>query len=97
MPLLGTQRGDRRARRWLAESLLLRGELEEDRGDRAGAERSWGRAREVLAPVVDARTRDHELLVPWLRSLELLGHTEEASRARAVLEEIGCRTVIADQ
>ncbi len=97
VPLLGTQRGDRRARRWLAESLLLRGELEEDRGDRAGAERSWGRAREVLAPMVDARTRDHELLVPWLRSLELLGHTEEASRARAVLEEIGCRTVIADE
>lgn len=76
-PLLSEQRGRRWASRWLAEALLLRGELE--------------RAREALAPLIDAQTRDHELLVPWLRTMERLGRAEETSRARSVLREIGYR------
>lgn len=88
-PLVDEQRGGRRARRWLAESLLLDGLLEAGRGDRAVAEASWRRAREALAPLIEEDTRDHDILVPWLRTQELLGRDRDASRARDILARIG--------
>ncbi|MFP3942195.1 MAG: hypothetical protein ACLF0P_18010, partial [Thermoanaerobaculia bacterium] len=80
---------DRRARRWLAEALLLLGDGEVARGDGPAAERSWSRAAETLAPVVAGGTSDHVLLTLRARALERLDRRDEAAEAWAALAAAG--------
>jgi tetratricopeptide (TPR) repeat protein len=82
------QPNDRRNRRWLAEALLLRGDLATG-GDRPAAEAAWRRAAEVLRPLVAGGTRDASLLAPWVRTLDRLGRPGEAAEVRAALDAMG--------
>lgn len=85
---------DRHPSLWLAESLLLRGELQAARGERRAALDAWERAAEVLSPHVlrgARKSRDPDLLSRWLRAMEHLGRDREAAETRTVLDEIGYR------
>jgi tetratricopeptide (TPR) repeat protein len=61
----------------LASLLLARGEVTADRGDPAGARRSWERALELVAPLT-ARSDTLEYLTIHARALLLLGRLDEA-------------------
>ncbi len=66
LEILGPGAGDRtrnrHARRWLVESLVLRGELETVAGDPDAAERAWQRTAAVLGPELDAGSRHPDLV-----------------------------------
>lgn len=77
LEILGPGAGDRtrhrHARRWLVESLMLRGEIETAAGDREAAERAWERAATVLGPELDAGSRHPDLVSARERLRERLG------------------------
>jgi tetratricopeptide (TPR) repeat protein len=79
----------RRARSWLARSLLLLGDALSAAGDGEGARDAWARAAEALEPLASDGGRDHDLLVPWEAALRRLGRRDEASRVRGVLDAMG--------
>ena len=71
-PWAGEQPNDRRAHRWLAEALLLLGDVEAARGERPAAERAWARALEVLTPLVAGGARNPALLALYGRAQDRL-------------------------
>jgi len=79
-PWAAERSSDRRARRWLAEALLLEGDLDAADGGGPAAETSWRRARETLAPLMGGDEQDPDLLAPWRRALARLGPSDARSR-----------------
>jgi hypothetical protein len=88
-PLAAERPDSRRARSWLARSLLLLGDALSAAGDGEGARDAWARAAEALEPLASDGGRDHDLLVPWEAALRRLGRRDEASRVRGVLDAMG--------
>ena len=78
-----------RAARWLAEALLLLGDLEAAREEDAAAKQAWSRAARTLEPFLADRPRAHPILVPWKRALLRLGRSDEAAQAMATLDALG--------
>jgi len=84
-------RDPRSASRWLAEALLLEGELADRSGEIDTARRSWHRALTTLADLgpAAATSRDHQILRPRERALRHLGRRAEADRLAVTLAELG--------
>ena len=88
-----------RLRLWMAENLLLEGELETQRGEYEGASRAWTEARRLLRQVVDPGQdaglhADPEripfpFLDPLLRTETAMGNHEETKPIRRRLDAAG--------
>jgi eukaryotic-like serine/threonine-protein kinase len=88
-PLAAERADSRRARTWLARSLLLLGDALAAGGDTGGARDAWERAAAALEPFASGAARDHDVLVPWEAALRRLGRRDEAARVRSFLNAMG--------
>ncbi len=94
-PLAAARPRDRRTHRWLAEALLLRGDLEMEAGASSAARRAWSRALQTLAPFTAPGPGDPALLALRAEALARLGRGREATDARAALEAMGASGLVA--
>ncbi len=76
---------DRAVHRWLSQSYLLLGSLEDSR---AAAQAAFEQAEETIAPFARA-SRDGRLLAPWATALSCLGRSDEARPVVEALDALG--------